>query len=271
MNWRLLASKEFGDAIRNYQLYAMAALFGLIFGVFGYIHVRNVRRARVHEYLSAPEPIEFVTILSLLCIVLIPAAGLMLSYEAIVKRRDGGQLTLLLGMPHDRRDVVIGSLVGRYLVFLAPLLLGVVIAVAILFGFGATIPLTALAGFTLATAGLGLAYVAIGIGLSGLLRSPSWAAVCAFGVFMLFVFVWRVVPDGVVYLVSGLEFPDELPWWRPYVATLSPSVAYERVLDAYVFDRAGEDAPTAFGVAVLLAWAILAPLAGYLQFDRTDL
>ena len=271
MSWRLLAKKEVGDAIRNYQLYANATIFALVFGAFAYLHVRDVRRAQGFEHATPPEPISVVGMFAFFAIILIPAVGLMLSYDAIVKRRDGGQLTLLLGMPHDRRDVVVGSLLGRFLVYLTSLVLGVVVAMAVLLVFGMSIPVGAMVGFTLATAGLGLAYVAIGIGLSSSIRSPSWAAIAAFGVFMLFVFVWRVVPDGFVYLASGLEMPGEMPWWRPYVAALSPSVAYERILDAYVFADPGEGNPTLFGAAVLVGWALLAPLLGYLRFDRTDL
>ncbi|MFP8957300.1 ABC transporter permease subunit [Natrialbaceae archaeon A-CW3] len=271
MSWRLVGKKEIGDAIRNYQLYANALIFVAVFGGFGYLFVRDVRRSARVDPSMAPDPIEFVGLLSFFCIIMIPAVGLMVSYDAIVKRRTGGQLALLLGMPHDRRDVVVGTLLGRFAVFAAALLAGLGAALLVLLVFGVSPPFGALIGFAVATAGLGLAYVAIGIGLSGWIRSPTWAAIAAFGVFMLFVFVWRAVPDGVVYLASGFEIPSETPWWRPYVTTLSPSVAYERVLDAYVFDDAQEGYPTAFGAVVLLGWTVLAPLVGYLRFDRTDL
>ncbi|AEH36682.1 ABC transporter permease subunit [Halopiger xanaduensis] len=261
--WRLIARKEVGDAIRNRQLYTNAALFALVFALIAYLHVDQARAGYA-------EPENLVGLLSGVSIVLVPAVALMLSYAAIVKRREDGQLALLLGLPHDRRDVVVGTYLGRYAVLAASLVVGVLAAAVVTLAFSVELAAVELGGYLVAAAVLGLAYVAIATCLSTLTRDQTWASIGAFVVFMLFVFAWRFVPDAAVFLVNGLEMPSQRPWWHPYVGALSPSVAYERALDL-VLGGSGDRTLSAFGALVLLGWAVLAPAAGYVRFKTSDL
>lgn len=261
--WRLIARKEVGDAIRNRQLYSNAALFALAFALIAYLHVDQARAGYA-------EPENLVGLLSGASIVLVPAVALMLSYAAIVKRREDGQLTLLLGLPHDRRDVVVGTYLGRYAVLAVSLVVGVLAAALVALAFSVELAAVELVGYLAAAAVLGLAYVAIATCLSTLTRDQTWASIGAFVVFMLFVFAWRFVPDAAVFVVNGLEMPSQRPWWHPYVGALSPSVAYERALDL-VLEAEPDRTLSLFGVAVLLGWAVLAPAAGYVRFKTSDL
>ncbi|EMA35379.1 ABC transporter permease subunit [Halobiforma nitratireducens] len=265
--WRLIARKEIGDAVRNRQLYSNAAMFALLFGFMAYIYADA----------GGSPPAELVGFLSALSIVLVPAVGLMIAYSAIVKRRSDGQLTLLLGMPHDRRDVVIGSYLGRAAVLLVALVVGVAAAALVAVLFGSELSAVALSGFFLATAALGVSYVAIAICLSALTRDQTWASIGAFVAFLLFVLAWRYVPTGIAYAFNGFELPAAEPWWFPYVEVLSPSVAYEQLLEVvaevggYATGDGLDRTLSAVAAASLLGWCILAPAVGYLQFARSDL
>ncbi|QCW02994.1 ABC transporter permease [Natrinema pallidum] len=263
MNWLLIARKELGDAIRNRQLYALAATFALIFAVLAELHVRQVDRG----YAGSSNLIDYFALPSVL---LVPVAGLLLASSAIVRRRSNGQLTLLLGLPHDRRDIVLGTYVGRYAILVVSLLAGVFAGLAVVFVTGHTIPTTAVLGYLLASAGLGLAYLAIAIGISATVRTQTWATFAVFGALLLLLFVWRFVPDGLAYAAAGFEEPVTQPWWTSYVGALSPSLAYERLL-VPVLESDADRSMVWFSAAVLLGWAVLAPLIGYRRFVATDL
>ncbi|MGQ3411129.1 ABC transporter permease subunit [Natrinema sp. LN54] len=263
MNWQLIARKEIGDAIRNRQLYALAATFALVFAVMAELHVRQVDRGYA-------VPIDLVDQFALAGMLLVPVTGLLLASGAIVRRRSNGQLTLLLGLPHDRRDIVLGTYVGRYAIFLASLLAGVLAGVAVVFVTGHAVPTTAVLGYLLASAGLGLAYLAVAIAISATVRTQTWATFAVFGTLLLLLFVWRFVPEGLAYAAAGFEEPATRPWWTSYVGALSPSLAYEQLLEPVLGSNA-DRSQIWFSAAVLLGWSALAPLVGYRRFATDDL
>lgn len=264
MSSSLLLRKEVGDVYRNRQLHVFVAAFALLFGLIAYLHTGQ----------GAVEPLALVRLLEYVSIVFVPAAALMTTHETIAKKRENGQLKLLFGLPHSRRDLVTGAYLGRFGALAAAIVAGAGVAALVVLVRGATLAAGALAAFLLVTLGLALAYVAIGIGVSASVRSTTLAAAGAFGVFMLFVLAWRFVPDGLPYLLNGFERPAEPPSWVPYVYALSPSVAYETLADAFVFDGEspmGADVSESFAAAVLLGWSLLAPALGLLRFRSGDL
>ncbi|OLZ39929.1 hypothetical protein A6E15_02560 [Natrinema saccharevitans] len=265
MNWRLIARKEIGDAVRNRQLPAIAGTFALVYAVVAVLHLRRVERGFV-------APVDLVDRFALPGMLLVPVTALLLAAGAIVRRRSNGQLTLLLGLPHDRRDIVVGTYVGRYAVFLASLVTGVLAGVAVVVAAGHTVPVGAVLAYALASAGLGLAYLAVAIGISATVRTQTWASFAVFGALLCFLFAWRFVPDGLTYVAAGFEEPATRPWWASYVGACSPSIAYERLLDAVIGSGSDTDRSLVrFSAAVLLGWAVLAPAVGYRRFARTDL
>ncbi|WP_049921581.1 ABC transporter permease subunit [Halopiger djelfimassiliensis] len=263
MSWRSIARKEIGDALRNRQLHTNAAMFVLVFGLIASLHANQARS-------GTAQPAALVERLMLVSMLLVPAVGLMLSYAAIVKPRANGQLALLLGMPHDRTDIVIGTYLGRYAILAVSIVAGVAAAVLVTLVFRVELAAAELVGFLVATAGLGLAFVAIAICLSAFTREQTWASVCAFVVFLLFVFGWYFVPGGIEYVVNGFETAAQEPWWAAYVRLLSPTLAYQRVIEVLVGDGADRRL-AAFGSAVLLGWCLFAPALGVRRFATSDL
>lgn len=269
MSWQLVARKDVRDAYRNRLLPGGIALFVVVYGVAAYAFSRAAgAQASMDGLLALLYPVSSV---------LLPAFGLMIAYRIVAEKREDGRLRLLLGLPISRGEFVFGSYLGRACVLLVSYLAGIVALVAVLVVTGAPIDGGQLGAFAVVTALLGGAYLGIAIATSALLRSTRWTSLLAFGIFLLFIFVWRFVPDGLAYLLKGFEAPATQPDWAAFVGGLSPSVAYERLMGEYVFQAGASADPGSWyldpriGAVVLLVWITLVPLAGFARFRSTDL
>lgn len=266
MNWPLVLRKDLRDAADQYLLHTGVGTFGLLFGAVAWFATRGP---------ATPMPLVEGP-LFWVSSVLVPAFALMSANETIAAKRADGRLRLVFGLPISRLDVVVGSYLGRALVIAASLLAGVATAAVVVQFRGDTLLEAATLGFAALTLLLGLAYLGIAVGLSAALRSTKWVTVLVFAIFLAFAFVWRFVPTGVVYAANGMELPATMPDWAELVAALSPSVAYENLMRAYVFAGPAPDPAAWFlepwvNAVVLAAWAVLVPLFGYRRFDGTDL
>ncbi|KTG07635.1 hypothetical protein AUR64_02970 [Haloprofundus marisrubri] len=273
-HWLTIARKEVRGLLGNRSAKAGVALVALVFVFGGYIVPTSV---------SNPTMVDYDGFLRGIVLFLVPLFGLLLGYRAVVAERAAGRLVLLLSFPHSRADVVLGKVAGRGFVLLGTLTVGVLAGAALVeYPFG-TVALDAVAIYLGATALLGAAFLAIGIGLSTLTTSLRRATVLTFAVFFLFVVAWPQL-DG--YLYMGLEYlnlaDETLPDWARFVHGAEPSLLYQRVLDSYVSTnkiRSGAYLGTAGpwflqgGPAVVLlgAWVVVPTLAGYLRFRGTDL
>jgi ABC-2 type transport system permease protein len=213
----------------------------------------------------------------------VPLFGLLLGYRTVVAERVTGSLILTLSVPHSRADVVLGKAVGRGFVLVSTIAVGVCLGAGLVaYPFG-SVSLGRLASYFLSTTLFGLAFLAVGIGLSTLTASLRRATVFSFGVFFLAVVAWPQL-DGL--FLAGLEYAnladDDLPNWAVFLYGIEPGMLYRRVLDTFVSPnrlRSG----TYLGVGrpwylqgglaavLLLGWSIIPTLAGYLRFRRTDL
>lgn len=269
MNWRLVARQSLRESYRNWELPALVGLFTFVFGVVGY----RVGRFAVDSARSMDALIGF---LILLTTVLVPAVGLMIGQAAVAGQREDGRLRLVLGQPLSRREFVVGQYVAKAAVLCCAIVVAALalLLVSSVFG-GGLLPVGTLLPFVALTVLLGLAYLGIAIALSSVLRTTTWTGPLAFGIFLLFLFVWRAVPDGILYLLNGFSSPSTTPAWTETVIGFSPSVAYERLLTA-TLDLGSTTIVTASGSTlvaslVLLWWIVLLPALAIYRFDSTDL
>lgn len=259
MSWTHIAWKELGDTHRNRQLYGNVVALVIIYGLVSFL-------------MDGVSEGDIVTALAMTSSIVVPVAALLVTHEVIVRRRENGQLTLLLGLAHDRREVVLGAYVGRFVVLTIAVMAGLGTAITIAtVGESALAPhrVVGLIGFTL---GFGLSYVAIGISISTLARSTSWSAICAFVLFVLLAMAWYFVPGLARELLelAGISY-GRRPWWEPYLAGISPNVAYMTLVDAFVaLDSGDSSPPVGYAVGVLAAWTLVPALAFY-HFDASDL
>ncbi|MEF8813902.1 MAG: ABC transporter permease subunit [Halovenus sp.] len=269
MRWQQVARKDVGDAIRGRQLHLLVGFFLFVGLVIGYAAT---------GFLGG--------ILVLLLAFLAPLVGLAFTQQSIVGKRSSHELTVLLGLPFSRRDVVVGTLLGRA-VLLAAALVSIYVGTTV----GAVVSGTAVeielfvVGLGLSLA-LGLIFVSIALGISTATRSTTLASLGAFGAYLLFVFqLWGLLPDGVRYLLNGFSLSGDRPTWALVFEQLSPFAAVRNatagvsaeLADSFpVVARAVPEDPPVYmepwaGVLIAVVWFLVPVGLGYLQFARSDL
>ncbi len=280
MSWMAVAEKDFRDAIRSRLVLVLAALFivfvaggaglGVAFGVGG-----GGGASLILALLLGGAG------------VLVPLIAIGVSYRAVAGERSTGSLKVLLSLPNSRADVVVGKFLGRSLVVsiavIAGFLTGLVAFAAAIEG---ELQLSSYLAFMVTTLLLGLVFVSIAVSVSAFTASTFRAAVGAFGLFILFEWLWGIIRLLLWYVANGFEAPgfsDEAPEWVDLFEFLSPNVAYSEATSWLVdrlVDQPEQQAQFAlepyglegwFGFLVMLAW-IVVPLAfGYLRFESADL
>lgn len=258
-----------GDAVRSYHLHAMVVLFGLVGGLVGYVSG------------SQPElgPLFVLAFLG-------PLVAIGFTQHTIAGRRESHELAVLLGLPFSRRDLILGTYIGRSALLVATVLTTYVATALVALVTGKPMDVAVLfGGFFLVTV-VCVVFVGIALGVSAAVRSSTAASVGGFVAYLLFRFqLWSILPDAVLYLVNGFESPESRPTWALVFEQLSPYAALRNVATALSSDLADaiplaaasvpDDSPLYmepwFAGSVVVAWLVLPTLFGYVRFARTDL
>lgn len=158
-----------------------------------------------------------VTIASLatLSVYLVPLIALLLAFDSVAGEIDRGTLLLVFSCPISRGEFLVGKAVGHL----------AVLALALVFGYGATAGLLIASGAGSAaglidflrliatSALLGLAFLAVGYVLSALTRQATTAAALAVGVWLLLVVLYDLALLGALVAdAEGLFAAKALPF-----------------------------------------------------------
>jgi ABC-2 type transport system permease protein len=275
-----VAKKDFRDAVRSRVLIALTVLFALFTGGGAFL---ASRLSALFGEGGAESTIDLIIALQTPAGFLVPIIALIVGYGAIARERESGSLKFLLGLPHRRRDVVIGKVLGRTGVVAVSIVIGFSVGLAGLFAFVGAVSLVDYVVFTLVTVLFGFVYVCIGVGLSSLTRSTTRAAVGAIGVVILFWVLWGIIGQGLLYATEGTLFVESFPEWFLIYTSLPPDTAYGSAIGAalgetqltmagvYDIDSLPLVAKPWFGFVLMACWA-LGPLGlGLWRFDRVDL
>lgn len=209
----------------------------------------------------------------------VPVVALVGSYGALVGERTTGSVRFLLGLPNSRADAYLGKYASRGLVVLVPLLVGslgaaTVVAVAYRDGSFLDAMVVGVAGVPFA-----LAFVGLGLTCSAIADTEPRAVAAAVGAFVLFRVGWPAVQ---FVLLSRVDEQYPRPEWYFQVGRLNPINAYVAATAAPtnvefhpLLTRPGPNVDSVvvepwFSAAVLVAWALLAPVGGYLYWRRRD-
>jgi len=261
MSLLTLAKRRLLDPVRTRSLWVMLALFALVFGLMGYLGGSNS---------MLDTATQSVAIMAFL----LPLVALSYSYDAIAGPRESGSLRVLLSYPFTRREVVLGTLVGRIAVVTLGVLAGVLAAIVATVAFGGSLDLVAF-GIVLAVSTLFAAVmVAIGVGISASVPTTNAAVLTAFGSYLLYFAFWDLLPTLGRYVLNGFAFPTgPPPEWVLIWSQLNPITAYRAVAEAVLAQP-----PTGafyhtvwFAIVVLGAWFVLTIGIGLVRFDRADL
>lgn len=273
MSWAVVARKELRDAWGSRRTRWLLGAVTVLFVVGGYM----VPLSGVPEPTSA----DYASFMLGSAALLVPPVGLLLGHRTIVGERASDRLTLLLSMPHGRRDLVIGKFLARAGVLGAAIAVGVLAGAALVnYPFG-SFEAGTVGAYLLGTVLYGAAFVGIGLAISTATTSTAIASSAAFGVFFLFVGVWSQLRGVFTAALDYLGLADgTMPDWALLLYGAEPGMAYRRLVDGFFAGveqgpYLGPDAPWYLGewvaAGLLVGWALGPATLGYLRFRATDL
>lgn len=273
MSWAIVARKDFRDAIRAKSLWALSAIFILLAAAVAYI------------YAEVLAPGGELTALGLIIFLQGPTAlfvsitALLIGHKSISGERESGSAKILLGLPHTRRDVVAGKVVGRTAVLAVPLLAAFAVAAIVVMALYAEFSVGDYALFTLLTLVFACAFICIAVGISTLTGSSSRSAAAAIGTWLLFQ-VWGIIALVALFVVNGFSLPGPqtgFPDWYFVLQGLTPNAGYSNAAAYFLPAEAGNiaagfgDLPLWYGLLVLAGWIVLPLALGYGRFRDVDL
>lgn len=284
MSWLAVARKDFQDAGRSKALWGLTALFVLFMAGMAYVFTLLGNSAGG----QAPPELESVGLLFFLVspvTLLIPITGLVIAHKAVAGEVESGSAKFLLSLPHTRRDAVVGKVVGRSAVMCVAVLVGLVVAAAVVLGLYDSFDAAAYAGFSVLALLLAALYTAIGVGLSSATKDSGRATILAAAFFVVFEVAWGLVSRGIYYLLNGSFSPPmgaTPPEWFLLLDRIPPSAAFSSAVFGFLPGNAGtvasffpQDVPFYLSkwaaVATMLLWFVAVPALGYLRFRAADL
>jgi ABC-2 type transport system permease protein len=272
MSWRDIAYKNVNDASRSRSVWLLTGLLSVLF--VGY--------AVGHGYLGEESFVAFLGGLLGIVGTLLPALGILLGYRSISDDREDGSLLLELSFPHSRKDLVVGTAVGRTVVLAVPTLVALAIAGAVgAFQYGTDGALW-YPWFLFVTILYGAAFVGVSIGLSMATTSDRRITFGAVGGYLLLASFWSGLVSFGIGVLHRFGVPGDVatPDWGLFLQLAGPRESFSRLVRVgFDLDRAGqyvgESAPVYvdwWGALLLLALWVVVPLAlGFRRFRTADL
>jgi ABC-2 type transport system permease protein len=279
VSWSIVARKDFQDATRSRVLWGLSAVFLLLAVLVSGLY------AFVPEISAEPE-LSTVGLLGFLAspvTLFVAVASVVVCYKSIAGEAESGSGKLLLSLPHTRRDVVLGKVVGRPLVLAIPVSIGLVAMLAVIFAGGVSFTPVDYALFVAVTLAFVLVYVSVYVGISASTASTARAATLSVVALVVFEFVWDVVPLGAWFVANGFRVPEAfftgnlaaMPDWVAFLVNLAPGAAYLNAIGGVLQGSLGGAGPfylaNWFSVVVLAAWMLVLLAVGYRRYRRADL
>jgi ABC-2 type transport system permease protein len=272
MSWRDVAYKNVNDASRSRTVWLLTGLLSVLF--VGY--------AVGHGYLGEESFVAFLNGLVGIVATFIPALGILLGYRSISDDREDGSLLLELSFPHSRKDLVVGTAVGRTVVLAVPTLVALTTAGVVGAVQYGTDGVLWYPWFLFATLLYGAAFVGVSIGLSMATTSDRRITFGAVGGYLLLASLWSGLVSFGIGIVHRFGVPGDvtMPDWGLLLQLAGPSESFSRLVRAgFDVDRAGqyvgEGTPLYvdwWGALLLLAlWVVVPLVLGFRRFRTADL
>lgn len=293
--WIDLARKDIEDAIHSRVLWGITLTFVAFLAM----------SLLAAEQLFPPDVVvdipKLLAGVAMLAQMFIPGVALVVGYMAVVGERRSGSLRLLLSYPFNRTDVILGKLLGRTLITLGALIIGLTVAGGLIVYLHEW-PDPAQFGFFFATGILlAVTFTVFAIGVSAAVSTRGRAMAVAIGSFVVMTFFWRPFVIGTYWLRYGSLPGIEVEQWYLLALRINPLEAYRVMTGSYLDERVYplpdlhlEDVPASlpaeqfttahrlggdvpiyldpmFGIVMLVAWAIIPALIGYWRFRQADL
>ncbi|MFC6716193.1 ABC transporter permease [Natrialbaceae archaeon GCM10025810] len=293
-----VARKDFRDSIRSWLFLGLSAFFFLILvgvtGTLSYFGEDIAAQGATTDML--------VVFVSQITRLVIPLIGLILGWKSIAGERESGSIKILLSLPHSRRDVILGKLVGRSAVLSVSLTVGFALAAVVVAVLLGGFDVVDYVGLLVMSIVYGVAYTSVAVALSSLTRSTTIAGAAMFGVFVLFYVVWNglstvfqllaqrdiIATSTYTTEIQGQEMEAQrLPDWTYFIQNLDPGEAYSRGLtlltDVDAIETQAQFSAEMFGgelpfflqdwfsFLILLFWIVVPVAIALYRFDRVDI
>lgn len=272
MSWRAVARNDLREARRATGLLVLTTL--LLLGLAGLAYALAA--------VADPDFDAYLDVTAAVVALLFPLVGVVLGSRAVAPERESGTIALLLSLPNSRRDVLVGKLAGRVAVLGGAFAVAAVGALVVLVveypGFDAVRYLGVLA----AAFAYAVTFVSVGVALSAAVASSRRVVGAAFGAYVGLVLFWSLFVDTLVVVLFRFRadaLVDE-PGWAETATFASPRTAFEYLVAETVDAGPGPTdlvvdgqwfASPVVAAAVLLAWVLVPPVAGYLRFRHAEL
>jgi ABC-2 type transport system permease protein len=291
-HWQAVAKKDYKDAIRSKVLWLSSGLFILLAN--GFVGLIWWQKQQADQPISALQESAgigvFLTFLLLPITALVPIVAIIAGYKSISGERESGSIKILMSLPHERRDVIVGKLVGRSATVTTAILIGFTIAGILFWSVFSSLELGNYLIFMGLTILLGIAFTGIAVGASAMTGSSNKAVASLVGIFVLFQLLWQNVPQGIYMALNDWKppGPGELEPWMLFVGQIDPAGSYKGALRALLPDSATEatarnielwtgvdTVPWYFewwvSLLILVGWIAFPIFLGYLEFRAADL
>lgn len=239
--WYTVAKKEFKDAIRSRGLWVLGVLFTTAFiapvalALYFDVGVTPQGEGLGMQLLLSQVYLNTVTFL-------LPIVAIFVGFAAISKERTSGSLKLLLSLPHSRRDVIVGKVLGRCAVLGVPLVASLALTAVFLAASRLTFKPELFGLFSLFTVVFAVVFVAIVVSISGAFAKSLWSGAANAVVYFYFTFLWNSGANGLGSLLRDeLGVTGAIRWHVVLLVKLAnPNQAYKTLVNSMLSEA---DAP----------------------------
>jgi Cu-processing system permease protein len=227
----IVANKEFHDGLRNRWVMSISLIFALLATGLAYFGAAASGQAGFTNLSTT------LVSLASLAVFVIPLIALMLAYDGVVGEDESGTLLLLMTYPLSRWQLVLGKMLGHWMIMAFSTIIGFGLSAIImgLFADNTTwseliIPYAFFITFAIL---LGWIFIAIATMISASVAEKSKAAGVALIVWFVFVFMFDLSLLGLLVGTEG-NVNAEL---FPYLLLLNPTDVFRLIIINFFADQ----------------------------------
>lgn len=226
-----VANKEFHDGLRNRWVVAISLVFTLLATGLAYFGAAASGQAGFTTLSST------LVSLASLAVFIIPLIALMLAYDAVVGEDENGTLLLLMTYPLSRWQLIVGKMLGHWLIMAFSTICGFGLSAIIIAVFSDNTSWSELLGpysfFIICAILLGWIFIAIAYVISASVSEKSKAAGIALIVWFIFVLMFDLSLLGLLVSTEGNVNAQLFP----YLLLLNPTDIFRLLIISFFADQ----------------------------------
>jgi len=226
-----VANKEFHDGLRNRWVMSISLIFALLATGLAYFGAAASGQAGFTNLSTT------LVSLASLAVFIIPLIALMLAYDGVVGEDESGTLLLLMTYPLSRWQLVLGKMMGHWMIMAFSTIIGFGLSAIIMGLFSDNTTWSELlkpyAFFITFAIILGWIFIAIATMISASVTEKSKAAGLALIVWFFFVFMFDLSLLGLLVGTEG-NVNAEL---FPYLLLLNPTDVFRLIIISFFAEQ----------------------------------